>query len=188
MGKGKQLHGHSCPPLQETGPVTTQGLSQWQARLELMCLSRESGSALELFPKWTDIYVLNNDRNGGITQSRTFKKKKKILLQHTNIIYEALWIIRIMKCLTYRWGASFCLTRISLGLKGRKTAMSKPRVNRELPQLNEIQQPKRVDLGEICHTPHLLLIYKPNSHGIFVNSMWETKIHFLQGGMLVKVK
>lgn len=69
MGKEKQLHGHGCLQLQETGPVTTQGPSQWQARLEWMCLSRELGSALELFPRWTDVYILNNDRNGELLKA-----------------------------------------------------------------------------------------------------------------------
>lgn len=126
MGKEKKLHGHGCLQLQETRPVTTQGPCQRQARLEWMCLSRESSSALELFPRWTDIYIVNNDGNGELLKVGYFFEKVKFQLQHTNIIYEVLWIIRVMKRLTYGWGTSFCLTRISLDLEGRKTAMSKP--------------------------------------------------------------
>lgn len=54
LGKRKQLHGHGCLQLQGTGPVNTQGPSQGQARLELMCMNRELGTALELFPRWAD--------------------------------------------------------------------------------------------------------------------------------------
>lgn len=71
-------------------------------------------------------------------------------------------------------------------LKGRRTPLFTPRLNRKLPSLKLSNQ--KVDLGEICHEPHVLLAYKPNSHGVYVISSREIKIHFLLRGVLVKVK
>lgn len=149
LGEGKQLHGHGCLQLQESGPVNTQGPSQWQARLELMSVNRVGHCPRALSQVDWFCFVCNR-RNGKTTQSMQFARVFPASSRSEN----ALSTLDCWDCdpLSYGKGSSFCFSGgISLEKKSRETDVSSPRVSRKLLQLGEIQQQGQVLEKFITH-------------------------------------